>query len=48
MLLAFAAALSAQTSEFVAERMPTPSCHASTIVELRPGELMAAWFGGTA
>ena len=27
--------------------MPTPSCHASTIVEVRPGELMAAWFGGT-
>ena len=48
MSLAFAAALGAQTSEFVAERMPTPSCHASTIVELRPGELMAAWFGGTA
>jgi predicted neuraminidase len=27
--------------------MPTPSVHASTIVELKPGELMAAWFGGT-
>ena len=48
MLLAFAAVLAAQTSEFVAERMPTLSCHASTVVELRPGELMAAWFGGTA
>src|ERR1017187_8224120 len=42
------AGLGAQTSEFVAERMPTPSCHASTIVELRSGELMAAWFGGEA
>ena len=47
-LLVMAEALHAQTSEFVAERMPTPSCHASTVVELRPGELMAAWFGGEA
>src|ERR1039457_2239762 len=43
-----AATLFAQTSEFVADPMPTPSCHASTVVERRPGELMAAWFGGTA
>ena len=27
--------------------MPTPSCHASTVVELPGGDLMAAWFGGT-
>ncbi|MCL5745955.1 MAG: exo-alpha-sialidase, partial [Acidobacteria bacterium] len=27
--------------------MPTPSCHASTIVELKDGGLMSAWFGGT-
>jgi len=40
--------LAAQEAEFVADPMPTPSCHASTIVETRPGELMAAWFGGTA
>ena len=33
--------------EFVSESMPTPSCHASTIVELKGGDLMAAWFGGT-
>ena len=50
--VAFALFLSAplfpQTSEFVADPMPTPSCHASTVVETRPGELMAAWFGGTA
>ncbi len=26
---------------------PYPECHASTIVELAPGELAAAWFGGT-
>ena len=48
LLIAAVASLSAQTSEFIAEKMPTPSCHASTVVEVSPGELMAAWFGGTA
>jgi predicted neuraminidase len=48
LVIAAAAALGAQTSEFVADKMPTPSCHASTIVEVRPGELIAAWFGGAA
>lgn len=34
--------------EFVIPRgWPTPSCHASTIVETAPGELVAAWFGGS-
>jgi predicted neuraminidase len=33
--------------EFVFEEAPFPSCHASTVVELRNGELLAAWFGGT-
>lgn len=33
-------------SEFVYERAPFPSAHASTIVETREG-LVAAWFGGT-
>jgi predicted neuraminidase len=32
-------------SEFIYEGAPTPSCHASTIVETRNG-LVAAWFGG--
>lgn len=32
-------------SEFVADDMPTPSCHATTIVETG-GHLVAAWFGG--
>src|ERR1700722_7785382 len=26
---------------------PFPECHASTIVALKNGDLMAAWFGGT-
>jgi len=39
--------MAAQTVEFVADSMPTPSCHASTVVELKDGSLMAAWFGGT-
>ena len=38
----------AQTVEFVADTMPTPSCHASTVVQLKDGSLMTAWFGGTA
>ncbi len=33
-------------SEFIFERAPFPSAHASTIVETRGG-LVAAWFGGT-
>lgn len=37
----------AQTVEFVSEKMPTPSCHASTVVELSNGDLLASWFGGT-
>ena len=41
-------ATAVQLREFVIPRgWPTPSCHASTIVETGPGELVAAWFGGT-
>jgi predicted neuraminidase len=35
-------------SEFLNERAPYPSCHASTLAELPSGQLVAAWFGGTA
>lgn len=35
------------THEFIYEKAPYPSCHASTIVEPAPGQLVAAWFGGT-
>lgn len=31
---------------FIFDKAPFPSCHASTIVEVSPGVLMAAWFGG--
>ncbi len=34
-------------SEFIFERAPYPQCHASTIAEVAPGRLAAAWFGGT-
>lgn len=41
-------AAAVQLREFVIPRgWPTPSCHASTIVETAPGALVAAWFGGT-
>ncbi|MCX7049132.1 MAG: exo-alpha-sialidase [Candidatus Sumerlaeota bacterium] len=33
-------------SEFIFEKAPFPSCHASTIAESKGG-LVAAWFGGT-
>lgn len=34
------------STEFIFEKAPFPSCHASTIAETRTG-LIAAWFGGT-
>lgn len=34
--------------EFVFDSAPFPACHASTLVELRDGDRLAAWFGGSA
>jgi predicted neuraminidase len=34
--------------EFIDDRLATPQVHASTLVELPDGSLLAAWFGGTA
>jgi predicted neuraminidase len=47
---AIAAAQAKPESEFIFQpgSAPFPSCHASTIVALKGGDLMAAWFGGTA
>ena len=33
--------------EFINPDAPYPECHASTIAEVAPGKLIAAWFGGT-
>ncbi|MEO8028681.1 MAG: exo-alpha-sialidase, partial [Bryobacteraceae bacterium] len=38
----------APTAEFIFETAPFASSHASTVVELRNGDLMASWFGGSA
>ncbi len=32
--------------EFVCNPLPTPSCHASTVLPLPDGSVVAAWFGG--
>ena len=34
-------------SEFIFEKNPVPSCHATTIVEANDGALISAWFAGT-
>ncbi|RDC62701.1 Alpha-L-rhamnosidase [Adhaeribacter pallidiroseus] len=35
------------TEELIFKNPPFAQCHASTIVEVSPGKLMAAWFAGT-
>lgn len=50
LLLGLAAAVithAAITQEFIYTQAPFPSAHASTIVELKNGDLLAAWFGGS-
>jgi predicted neuraminidase len=42
------AAMAAPAAEFVFTTAPFASAHASTLVELRNGDLLAAWFGGAA
>ncbi len=34
-------------AELINPAAPYPECHASTLVEVSPGHLVAAWFGGT-
>jgi predicted neuraminidase len=41
-----AAAAGAVQPEFIFNEAPFASCHASTIVELKDGTYLAAWFGG--
>ena len=43
----FGASPAIVVNEFIYERAPYPSCHASTIVETDRHEMVAAWFGGT-
>lgn len=33
-------------AEYIFDQAPFEACHASTLVELKDGEIMAAWFGG--
>ena len=33
--------------EFICNPLPTPNCHASTVLPLPDGSVVAAWFGGT-
>jgi predicted neuraminidase len=35
------------SSEFINENASYPECHASTLAEITPGKIVAAWFGGT-
>jgi predicted neuraminidase len=40
-------AIAEPVKEFIYERAPFAQAHASTVVELRNGDLMSAWFGGS-
>jgi predicted neuraminidase len=41
-------AYAAGVDEFIFNTAPFPSSHASTVVELHNGDILAAWFGGSA
>lgn len=40
--------LVAKDAEFIYTKAPFPSAHASTVVELKNGDILSAWFGGSA
>ena len=48
LFLFLAISQASSTSEFIFESAPFASCHASTVIELGNGDLLSAWFGGTA
>ena len=47
LLISFLAMTSITQDEFIFDKAPFASCHASTLVELHNGDLMSAWFGGS-
>ena len=47
-LLLVSGTLAAARAEDIFTTAPFASCHASTVIELANGDLMSAWFGGTA
>jgi predicted neuraminidase len=47
MLLLALLAAATLSQEFIYETAPFPECHASTVIETAPGELLVSWFGGT-
>ena len=48
LLLLLSIAPSVPESAFIFDSAPFASCHASTVVELPNGDLLSAWFGGSA
>lgn len=47
LFLLFSSLQNGPEASFIFDTAPFASCHASTIVELRNGDLLAAWFGGS-